>query len=128
MRTIMLAELAILVAASACGSAQGATTDPGTGSTFAYSSRQQVKCNTATMQPDATQVTASCAGAEDLPLAGSCSDPGPSPHSAILVVNEPSGWEGGGAAAGWTCAWASEGLAVHVPNAKATMCCVVKSR
>jgi hypothetical protein len=127
MKTVIVAELAILMAASACGNARGSTTDPG--STFAYSSRQQVKCNTVTMQPDSRQVEAACTSAEDLPLAGGCSNPGPGGGDAILRVNHPGAWEGsGGMAAGWVCKWTVADQAVYVPNAEAWMCCVVKSQ
>jgi hypothetical protein len=128
MKTIILAELAILVAASACGSA-GAQTPPDTGSTFAYSSRQQVKCYSQTMGAGDTQVGASCAGSDDLPLAGSCSNRGPGPADAVLAINEPSGWEiSSGMIPGWLCIWTVGGQAVNMPNGQATMCCVVKSQ
>ena len=128
MKTIVMVELAILVAASACGSARGATTD--TGSAFAYSSRQQVQCNTVTMPEEltVTDIIANCTNSEDLPLAGSCSNPGPR-LDAILAVSRPLSWQGNiPGPAGWGCSWVAGGQAVHVPNAQATICCVVKSQ
>jgi hypothetical protein len=128
MKTIILAGLAILVAASACGSA-GAQAPPDTGSTFAYSSRQQVKCYTETIQAGEVSVYATCAGSDDLPLAGSCSNRGPSSSEAVLLFNEPSGWEASsGGIPGWGCTWTVGGQAVNMPNGRATMCCVVKSQ
>ena len=125
---IVVVELAILLAASACGDARGAT--PDAGATFAYSSRQQVKCNTVTMpnDPIVTDIQATCTNADDLPLAGSCSNPGPPLSSATLGANGPVAWEGAGAPAAWSCSWVSGGQAVHVANATATICCVVKSQ
>lgn len=127
MKTMVVLELAILVAASACGDARGATPDAGT--TFAYSSRQQVQCNTTTMPTGATQVQAQCTNAEDLPLVGSCSNPGPGGADAILAVNRPLSWQGTlpGPAA-WECAWTTGANTVNVPNGQATICCVVKTQ
>ena len=124
MRTIVALELAILVAAGGCGDARGAT--PDAGATFAYSSRQQVKCNTVTMPATATEVQAQCTTSDDLPLAGSCSNPGPD-LNVTLAVNEPAGWEiSSGVVPAWLCAWVAGGQGVHVQNATATICCVVK--
>jgi hypothetical protein len=127
MKGIILAELVILVAASACGSA-GAQTPTDT-ETFAYSSRQQVKCYSKTMGAGAeTGVGATCLGVDDLPLTGSCSDPGGSPN-VILAVNGPIAWEVPGATAAWDCGWLNaNGLPVNVPRGTATICCVVKSQ
>jgi hypothetical protein len=127
MKGIILAELAILVAASACGSA-GAQT-PDTGSAFAYSSRQQVKCYTKTMGSGVeTGVEATCLGVDDLPLAGSCSNPDANPTVA-LSVNGPVAWEAPAATAAWDCGWLNaNGLPVNVPRGTATICCVVKSQ
>ena len=126
MKTIIVAELAILLAASGCGNARGATPDAGT---FAYSSRQQVKCNTVTMGPQDTEVHAPCTSSDDLPLAGSCSNPGPD-LNVVLGVNTPLGWEIGGGIPTWGCSWVATGggPAVHVQNATATICCVVKTQ
>jgi|SRR3990172_141692 len=129
MKTLVGLELALLVAASACGSAQGATTDGG--STFAYSSKQQVQCNTVTTpadDPQVTQIQVTCTNVDDLPLVGSCSNAGPR-FDAILGVNHPLSWQGDlGGPAGWICGWfTSSGESVHVPYASATICCVVKS-
>jgi hypothetical protein len=124
MKTMIVAELAILVAASACGNARGATPDAGT---FAYSSRQQVQCSSVTMSVGQLSVLAECPHVDDLPLAGTCSKPGAG--GEVLGQNGPAGWEGSIAApAAWTCSWVSGGQAVNVPGATATICCVVKSQ
>jgi hypothetical protein len=126
MKTIAVLELALLLAASGCGDARGATLDAGT--TFAYSSRQQVKCNTVMMPATATEVQAQCTSSDDLPLAGSCSNPGPGGANAVLGLNGPAGWEiSSGAVPAWLCVWTVGGQAVNVPNGQATICCVVKT-
>ena len=126
MKTIMVVELAILMAVSACGNALGATTDAGT--TFAYSSRQQVHCNTVTMQANspAGVIFAQCAQLDDLPLAGSCARPGIGPE--VLKDNGPVAWEGSfQTQAEWACGWVTASGYAVIPNATATICCVVKS-
>jgi hypothetical protein len=125
MKTIILAELAVLVVASACGSARGATTDPGT--TCACPTRQQVKCYRETMLNDGAGVVAQCVGVEDVPLAGHCSRPGIGPE--VLTDIGPSGWDIPTARAAWSCAWTgSNGQPVNIPGATATICCLVKSQ
>ena len=131
MKTMVVVELAILVAAGACGNAQGATPDAGSS---AYSSRQQLHCNTVNMSdPNATDVSASCTSPDDLPVTGSCSNPGPPVPGgdAVLARNEPTGWDANfqlqGVTAGWLCSWTIAGQPVHVPGGKATICCAVKT-
>jgi hypothetical protein len=127
MKTIIVAELAVLLAASACGDARGATPDAGV--TFAYSSRQQVKCNTVTMQANDPPgvIAAECANVDDLPLTGSCARPGIG--TEILKDNGPLAWEGTfQAPASWVCGWLSASGYVTIPGATATICCVVKGQ
>ena len=115
-------DLAILMAASACGSARGATMDTTTVSTFAYSSMQQVKPGMVTMRDgpndqNVTRIRATCTNADDLPLAGGCSHAGPGADNATATVNSTLSWEGKfPGPAGSACAWS--GQAVHVPNAQ----------
>ena len=123
MNRIVAAELVIFAACIACGNARGATD-----STVAYTSRQQVQCNTVTMAADqtVTEVIANCTNVNDLPLAGSCSNPGPGGADAMLAVSIPLSWSNSSAGrAGWACGWTTGGQGVHVPNGQATICCVV---
>jgi hypothetical protein len=130
MKTIILVELAVLVTASACGSARGATAAD-TGTTCSCPTRQQVKCYTETMLGDATvtSVTAECEGVEDVPLTGHCSRPGAGPE--VLKESGPSGWDVPQGRAAWSCGWLSStpGVAyVNIPGATAMICCLVKSQ
>jgi hypothetical protein len=132
MKSIILVEVAVLVTATACGSAQGAaTTDPGT--ICSCPTRQQVKCYTETMPEDAmvTGVTARCLDVDDIPLTGHCSRPGVG--SEMLQTDGPSGWDNPAARAAWTCSWmGSNGGGgydfVNIPGATAMICCLVKSQ
>lgn len=82
-------------------------------------------CNevTGTVKPSASQLSAYCNAAADIPIEGWCYEPSGLPTDARLVQEFAVAWDTTTTPAGWTCGWTWTDLTPISFTGAADICC-----